>query len=582
MKFGEGDKVKFKSADSKNTKYFRHGLENLEIKVKGFGGTYQVWESDKSDSWCVREYELELSSTFQTAKLKKLLPGIQDLPKHPVFEIAEQTPVFLVDKKVYSLGKEKVTKDQDHYGIKWVLGFKRRNLVEIGDFNSLEALALDRAQQGIEKIGKDYIKEVQRDLNVLRGLERGLDTPQLIFKQVFPYLQDTHYRDKVSELLGLEKTREAVVDLQKKPKVTQRLEKIADKVEIEVKGLIKQIKEEGKEPTKKIYKLLALLGHTKPKLYTETSLLGRALDGRNVAIVKGVVYDLVAGTESYKKHVQVDGKKFSLVKGEEPKKEPKTDFEVGDKIRMNAGANTYNYTKEGSEGVIKKYREDGKFRVEFTKLTGERQEVTDTHDVDKEYMENLSEIVVGNKVTVVGGLESKFLFELGKKVRVDALREFSRNKIIDLVRTQETELLAMKGKEKYDEGEFGFEKRDENYYVYLNIPEFGIIKNSGGDDYGYHFPDTKVGALVNIKRGKLSYGPEIYYTRRGGFNGVCMGGAWLPDKGKDIGGVIAKRLKQVKLMILSGNTSDWYGSLYDISDSSKLKKLGNRVLKIKE
>jgi len=61
-KFKAGDKVRFISSSSSNAKYFKKGLENLEIRT-GFRDYYSVYESDKSGTWSVAEYELELQTT---------------------------------------------------------------------------------------------------------------------------------------------------------------------------------------------------------------------------------------------------------------------------------------------------------------------------------------------------------------------------------------------------------------------------------------------------------------------------------------------------------------------------------------
>ena len=61
-KFKKGDKVRFKSPDSRNATYFSSGLRNLEI-VESLGiSEYSVREADNSISWCVEEYELELET----------------------------------------------------------------------------------------------------------------------------------------------------------------------------------------------------------------------------------------------------------------------------------------------------------------------------------------------------------------------------------------------------------------------------------------------------------------------------------------------------------------------------------------
>jgi hypothetical protein len=51
----------------------------------------------------------------QLAEIKRILPGIENLARHPVFEIAEQTPVFLINGKVYS-AVEGTPQDRENSG----------------------------------------------------------------------------------------------------------------------------------------------------------------------------------------------------------------------------------------------------------------------------------------------------------------------------------------------------------------------------------------------------------------------------------------------------------------------------------
>src|SRR3989338_4076481 len=523
MKFREGEDVvivgsayKCNGCGGNHGRYY-HGGQLDEVKPKSHGRILRVDSEEKlllrlkdGREWWLHPDELDFLNKGQLAELKRLLPGMQNLPKHPVFEIAEQAPVFLVDDKVYSLGEGTPQDGENFYEQNKRIRSTRTSLVEVGDLDSLEALTLDRAQPDMERIGEAYVKEAQKELNVLNRLEGDLDTPQLIFKQVFPYLQDKHYTDRVSELLGAEERKE-VAEAEKpqevKVEITQKLEQIADEIEIEVRDLIGRIEEEGQElaeRSKKQSKLDNLFGYEEPKPYTGTSLLGRALNGRNVAIVLGTVCDLITGNDGFKKHVQIGGQRFSLVERDEPKREPKTEFEVGDRIRMNAKANgQYSITKEGSEGVIKDDLGDGAFQVEFTKLTSDLEE-SNVWPINRKYMENLAEIVTGNGATPKD-LEDRFIVELGRKIRVDALREYlSRDKIVDLLRTQEAELLAMAGKREYKGEGFGFtQDRGGNYYAYLEVPAFAIKSQFDGNHY--LFDRARIGIKVGWRGGELVY-----------------------------------------------------------------------------
>ncbi|MBI2045366.1 hypothetical protein HYT23_04880 [Candidatus Pacearchaeota archaeon] len=619
MKFREGEDVVIvrnlgeRSNFGKNSYYYGGTLRIVPLNTKGKifrieGNKIRVqlngigWLGEGYHGIYVHPDELDFLDKEQMAKLRRILPGMKDLPRHPVFEIAEQAPVFLVDDKVYSLGEGTPQDGDNFYWQKKSNRLTRTPLIEVGDFGSLEALVLDRAQPDIEKIGEAYAKEAQRDLNVLKGLDGFLDTPQLIYKLVFPYLQDGHYKDKVSELLGAEKNKDVVPIPQKKTEVKQRLEQIADKIEIEVKSLIEQIEEDRKESikrTKKQSNLDDLFGYEEPKPCTGDSLLERALNGRNAAIVEGVVYELVAESDSYKKHVQIGGKRFSLVKREEPKREPKTDFEVGDKIRMNSKANengNYTMTKEGSEGEITSAGGAGVYFIKFTKITGMRpHDVPVSFPILEDYMENISKVVVRNGATA-GNLEDRFLAELGKKVRVDALREhLSRDKIIDLLRTKDAELLAMAGRKEYLGEGFGFTQDETGeYYAYIDFPAIAIKSEEDGN---YYFYDrTKIALRVSKNLGDLDWGgtfymvdnnghPYVHNQQRKRFAEICQGEAInvMPTSGRDMGEVIAKRLRKMKEVLMFGYTWKFFDPVHEgINYNKDTQKYRRKLSELQE
>lgn len=248
------------------------------------------------------------------------------LSRHPVFEIAEQTPVFLLGSRVYSAGEGKVSTGEDFY--KESDRVARVPVVELGDFESLDALLLERIQQDLERTGEAYAREVQRDLKISKKLEGDLDVPQLIFKYVFPYLRDEQYRGKVSELLDKgkgkkedspsEKPLESGLSREKqKANITLRLEQLADEIYKKIRSRIAEIGQEGrKKPenrSEREKKLDSLFDYQEPKPYPGNSLLGKASGGINVAIVEGAVYNLVLAEEkSPNRVVQVNGRQFSL------------------------------------------------------------------------------------------------------------------------------------------------------------------------------------------------------------------------------------------------------------------------------
>ena len=521
---------------------------------------------------------------IERRSLRLNLTGIEELPRHPVFEIAEQTPVFLVGEKAYSLGDGEVSDtDNTYVQKKSFFGEEISPLVEIGDFDSLDSLLLDRASSGMKKIGENLAKEMMTDLVSFHSVSDNLDAPQLIFKLVFPYLHDGRYRDKVSALLGENRVGEGAErppSLAKKIAVTSSLEKIADEVEIEVRELIEEIEQEDEyqdrpERTFSQEKLDSLLGYQAPKPYSGNSFLGKVLKGKNVAIVEGLLYLLVPRAEGNKQQVRIDGKEFSLVEVPGAKEKSKETFEVGDLIRMNADASkNYKYTKEGSEGEIRKILPSGMYHVFFTKQTGNLEREAQTFEVGKDYMEHLQDNA-GIFPAFPGDLESRFLSELGKKIGVDALKEhFSRKKVIDLLRTQDAEILEMAGRGEYKGDGFGFVMSGDDYWVYLEVPPFAI--KSQFDDNYYFFDKSRIATEV-LKHGDgLKYEGNLVliddnnhpflHNARHNFAKICIGGQDFPTSGKDTGDVIAKRLRRGIEVLMFGYTSYEYNHKYKLED----------------
>ena len=278
--------------------------------------------------------------------------------------------------------------------------------------------------------------------------------------------------------------------------------------------------------------------------------------------------------------MQIDGKRFSLVKRKEEKREPKTDFEVGDRIRMNARANEigiYSRTRVGSEGKIEGTREDGRYSVRFTKITGNYpDDVPVIYRVHRGHMENLEEVVVGNRGATASDLEDRFLAELGKKVRVDALRErLSRDRIIDLLRTQDVEFLAMAGREEYKGDGFGFVKHNGSYYAYIDVPSFAIKSQFDGNYY--LFDKSRVGIKIGRDGRDLSYGGNLVaidnnnhpflHNNKGRFAEFCTYKVDFPTSGNHKGEVIAKRLRRCREMVMFGYTGYSYKYSYQLTDN---------------
>ncbi len=469
---------------------YYHGEKFSELELLSKGKIIRVLSKDKllfrledGSEWQLHPDELEIIDEKQMKGLTKLIRGIKDIPRHLVFEIAQETPVFLVDGKVYSLGEDISENENNFYENR---KNERRPLIDLGDFDSLDSILLDRARPHIKRIEESYIREIHKQQKAFEKIEDNLDTPQLIFKKVFPYIHNGAYEDKVSELLGVEK--KETIKRESKQDVTQRLEKIADEIDAEIKGLIREIEEEGEDipiRNKKQSKLDDLLDY-KPESFEGDSILGKASNGLNLAILDN---------------------KISILEA---------------------------YKIDNSLGIVH--------------LNGQTLRLNRT-----------------NKK--VEDLENNLLHEFGKRIKINALKEnLSRDKIIDILRTQDLELLQMAGKKEYERDGFGFIHKDGDYYVYINVPKFAI--KSGFDKNYYLFDETRIGILVSGFNNSLNYGDIVLidnndhpllgnyvnydYSCRRRFARPCIGTNNLPTGGRNIGDVIAKRLFKMREIMKHG------------------------------
>src|SRR3989344_5054540 len=179
MKFREGEEVvivrsayKCGTCGKDHGRYYHKG-EIEKVGLRSHGQIIRVDSEEKillrlkdGREWLVHPDELDILDKTQLAKLRRLLPGIESLPRHPVFEIAEQAPVFIVGEKVYSVGTGKVSKGEYLFEQKKRTGVVRKPLTEVGDLNSLDALTIDRADSEMAKIGEAYVKEAQKEVKL--------------------------------------------------------------------------------------------------------------------------------------------------------------------------------------------------------------------------------------------------------------------------------------------------------------------------------------------------------------------------------------------------------------------------------
>ena len=491
--------------------------------------------------------------------------------RHPLFEIADQNPVFVLDGTVYTCTEGEVDKSKDHFTDKklFKLVNKTQQVIEVGTLESLDELAQQRAADEIDRIERNYAKRIlSEQIMPYFAPQRDLDLPQLIFKIVFPYLRADGYDAKVAGVLGVldDPKNNGKKGLERRVNASPELKKIAGELYKKVEVLINEI-ETPKEGRSKEEEILDVLLSEGEKIKERDSILGK-LTPRNYAIIKGKVYSLTP--DNGDDFVKINETKYGFSPLET--KARKKDLEIGDKIRMNSAATKqYDYTKEGSEGVIvKKDDDEDRILVRFSKMTGAPERGIETYSIRRKHAEAIPH---DNALSSSKDIESKYYQEVSRELRGNALRKYlSKEKILESIADKDAEVVSMRGKKKYEEEDFGFTVSGGSYYVFLTVPEFAI--KSQFDSNLYRFDKARVGFLVYEDGRTLCYDDKIkmidnnnhpfLHNNRDAYADVCIGGQSFPTSGKDNGDVIAKRLRRAKEMLMFGYTSDDYRSCYKL------------------
>lgn len=474
MKFREGQQVVIarnlghKNRNRKDEYYYGGNLGTVPLHSKGkIDCIYddQVYvRLENAGGWNVHPDEIELFV------LDGVTEKMRNLERHPLFELASETPIYVVDNKVYASDSNK---DKNSF-VKSSLNlfFKKPTKVkEIASLDSLDELAFQRNQQKIDEIKEKYVSDIKEKYGFFDlKINKEARTTKFIFESVFPYLRGDKYDKKIFSLIGSELKKSKIKPIKSESdgiSLEQTIEKEAEKIFEDVCLLIDNIQGRDTEKTK--------------------SLVSRVAGKDNFALINGNFYSL--SPSKNRGDVNINGKRYSSVK-----------------------------------------------------LNSKNSEI----------------------------LEQDYNAELSKEIRTSVLREkFGKEEIIKTLKSQ-VEGVGTFCLSKYHEDDFGFLKINGGYYAYLEIPSFGIRYNR---DY-YLFRQSKIGIRVYDSDGNFdSYICRIFDSNS--VNSICIGGAELPVNGKDKGEVIAKKLKQVKAMILAGNTEDWYRNnrMYYQSDYNSLKEL---------
>lgn len=443
-------------------------------------------------------------------------------PNYPIFEISEQAPVVLFNRKVYSIEEEERL---DYVGD----NFNGAPLIEIGSFEELDGLFLERNQKELNKFKEKYQKEIRNKL-VLEFNE--LDLSQLIYSQLFPFLRGEKYQDKIDDFLSLEK--------EEKP-ISKKIDRIdLEKVISKAEDRIRMEKDK--------------IGSIKKENLTET-IFGK----ENQIILNNASHALSKKGKNYSQKLSLNGELF-YIKEEEPQRESLKDgtiIYVNSLARKEGFSNIYS----GRKGRIIKNLGDDNYRVVFDAgPSGGRYYSTKESLNLRE--KHFKKIKTSNKMISLNP-KDRANKELEERLKLEVLEEeFTREKLIEELSMQDADLIKMKGKKSYEEEKFGFIRPpflySEGMMVYEKIAPF--IVDYFGDRYLYKNP--KVGVLVSKEKNKrgLDSFSEFYLIEDTITKKLCTGNNLIPYGAESQIELIAKRLKKAKDMVTGGFSKDWLNS----------------------
>lgn len=342
MKFKEGNKVVIvrslgeRNGNSDDEYYYGGDTGELSLKTKGV-----VKSIDNSEEICV-ELKNGEEWSFHPDELKlatKDSVKMNALPEQYVFNLASQMPIFLINDRVYTLGEPDANLKSNFLQISDDNGSTKRALIESATLSQLEELTKAHNSGEFNRAQTNYLKGLLEDKSDVNDNDQ-YKLLDFIVNEVFPHFRKDGGDSRVAQLLGAKegvdkegarKAKTYETDAKKNPFIS----KLIDKVEKE--------KFKRRESGKK--KLDSLLGYDYrwdfsefPKNYEPNSLLGKILEGRNVAVVDNIFYNLVqSGSDRHKKILNLNGKEYILF-SPKPFGEVKEryDFELSKVVKIDA------------------------------------------------------------------------------------------------------------------------------------------------------------------------------------------------------------------------------------------------------
>jgi|GEM_PF-5576746 len=209
------------------------------------------------------------------------------IPKHPIFEIAQEIPVFVIKNQIYTADEE-IDFSVDN--------FNGAPLIEIGNLKEIGERYLEKEQEVIENFKENFANRIKPSLTIL-----NLDIPQLIYTKILPYFRSSEDQKPIAPLSLSGKRLEEIIQFAEE-EISSKVEEIEaeNRRELSEKRKQERLSELLEVPKEKIKK-------EPKKEITQKEIFENITEGRDVVFIENETYSLVEEGRAYDPKVTIGG-----------------------------------------------------------------------------------------------------------------------------------------------------------------------------------------------------------------------------------------------------------------------------------
>lgn len=295
----------------------------------------------KREDICIDNEDI---TKYPALHIGTILRETRKLPKHPIFELASSSPVFVMEGKVYVPTEETLQEAnatfQDHG--------KVSPITEIATLSSLNELAYQRAKSQIDEIQNKGANLLLRGYGVGKNVtNRDITIQQFLYESVFPHLRKTKEpNQRLDKLLKLRTENNEITAKAMNAKALETAVK-------EIWGNLEEEIESGREILDG--KRGNSFGYTKnPEISGDPYNLIKWRN--NLALLNGTTYGLAQSDNPSELTVSIEGKQF-ILKRKEPQKVTEREYIHNLSTQINFNILEDNLSKEKLRGILKRSKD---------------------------------------------------------------------------------------------------------------------------------------------------------------------------------------------------------------------------------